>query len=179
MGNQQLTYGYDIDEECDDLVDSGYDEDSTNSSASSSLNTTTAESVMETSLHATSTQLLNSDLLKKSFFTTNTSQVVQEKKEEVEKEKEQKVVQFNFAKEINRNEESDLIYYSGRKKRLSIVKSKSIGISIANEGRIEIDKDEYDPSCEECLEFNSKFSVSLFFPNRYSEGLILESSLDF
>ena len=163
MGNQQLTYGYDIDEECDDLVDSGYDEDSTNSSASSSLNTTTAESVMETSLHATSTQLVNSDLIKKSFFTTNTTTQVVEEEDEVEKANERKVVQFNFAKEINRNEESDLIYYSGRKKRLSIVKSKSIGISIANQDKIDMDRDEYDPSCEECLEFNSKFSVSFLF----------------
>ena len=168
MGNQQLTYGYDTDEECDDLVDSGYDEDSTNSSASSSLNTTTAESVMETSLHATSTQLLSGDLLKKSFFTTNTTQVVEKEEHAVEKENEQKVVQFNFAKETNRNEESDLIYYSGRKKRLSIVKSKSIGISIANEDKKETNRDEYDPCCEECLEFNSNFSVSFFLvPKSY------------
>jgi hypothetical protein len=195
MGNQQLSYGYDIDDDCSDSanIDSGFDETSSsssssaNTSTSSSLNDTTNSSILEKSFHdssqsspsplpplKTSTPLLSGDAtLKKSFFVSSSSS-----NDAIVEEEERKIVKFNFTSEttnINQDEQ-DLIYsssfmQSSAKKRVSLVKSKSIGISImnANKKNVEFeetkkgeeDDDDESCSCEECLEFNSSFSVSL------------------
>ena len=129
MGNQQLSYGYDIDDDCSDSgnIDSGFDETSSssssaNTSTSSSLNDTTNSSILEKSFHdssqsspsplpplKTSTPLLSGDAtLKKSFFVSSNDAIVEEE--------ERKIVKFNFTTETKNINQDEPNTQKGRKR---------------------------------------------------------------
>ena len=168
MGNQQLTYGYDIDEEeFNNSVDSGYDE-TTSSSTSSSLDTSSIDKNVLKPLSA-STPLSGNPANQKSFFVTDVVEKCVNMEEDVKHQAENVVFSSStFVKSA-----------AASKKRLSIVKSKSIGISIANaRPREESDheNDEFEKSdqnnnnndtceekcaCKECDDFNLNLSVSV------------------
>ena len=160
MGNQQYSYNYGQEYD-NDMYDSGYEErnNSGSSSASSSPDTSLGVERALTEAEASEKKALHvvTSARKKSFFA-----------------EEQTTTTTVTTAQLDNADTANYASYTTSKRRLSIVKSKSIGISIANSNnsssngssrRVTDQEDDCDEacSCKECKEVNTSVSVSWIF----------------